>query len=368
MKNNLKKYFMYPKYNIGFHSGWSDKDIDHTGFLHLTKRRICYANKINSKIIISKIETPPPYYLKCEKGQKKGISSGVGSFIFEEKGRYYKIKRSGFKDKGIIPQKFKERAFIINNSKDIKQETYKGPAGLLEFDEAKIEFKVYQEFNKINLHMPQKPVCFYKNCVDKEGVLWGALIFEIKSEFRCDELVMCVIINILHKYFNKNEYEFDYKTPTIFIKCFSVTKLLNILEKGYGKFIYEVGLAIGSNYRKIHDAGYIRGIGNSWYGNDVVCSDGKIGICDLDSSFNKKEIKNKKLLKNLQEIDINSNNAAMYVALYPLKSSFFDIITNILIKGFEKGYITPIYDRVDQKMMNKIIKEYIAIIEKRVLK
>jgi hypothetical protein len=47
----------------------------------------------------------------------------------------------------------------------------------------------------------------------------------------------------------------------------------------------ELGRAEGSLYAALHRRNIVRGIGNSWFGNEALAEDGRLLLCDLENLF-----------------------------------------------------------------------------------
>ena len=103
------------------------------------------------------------------------------------------------------------------------------------------------------------------------------------------------------------------------------------------------------------------GIGNSWYGNELICEDGNMGICDLESCFSKKEIGDTKLFEQLKKTDIMLAKTAFYDSMNYFENSLTSFVGIKLIEGFEKGYKINKAKRLNPKEIKKQITKFIKI-------
>lgn len=358
---DLTHYAKYPAHNIGFHSGWVDGDIDTTSYFYLTRRRACAMSEVNTRALGKR---KLPFFLKDDAGGETGLSSGAASLLFQAAGHVYKVKRAGYREGGVVLDAIKEKGFRADLlPHEVTEQTYYCVGGLLEHDEADREIRLGKELVELGLTLPQRPLVFYESARKLDRTSWGSLIFDVDSDFRCDELVMCVIVDFLTQHCRPEQVAIDLTTPSLVIHDISLTHASSVLASEYGDILAPMGRAIGGNYRKLHDAGYIRSIGNSWYGNDIVCADGRIGMCDLDGTFHRREIADAALVEQLQRVDLNANHTAMFMTLYPLKSSFFELVSNMMIRAFRQGYDEAAEVSLDVATLERLVSSYVNVAE-----
>jgi hypothetical protein len=357
----MKFDFRYPRGLIGFHSGWSNNDSP-THRLSLTKRINVKLKHwhYTPKIILEKKDLPP-FMIKNKEGNIKGLSSGVGSTLIKHKSRVFKIKRSGFKYDGFLKNKIFDRNFEIKRG--LYEETEFEVGGCLSMIDAKREILMEKELRKAGFLIPQKTVALYKVATPfhKEDAV--ALIQEIKSDFRIDEFVMVLLCNLFYDIF-KDKIRIRINEQDVIFPNYSLKRGLNLLNKKYRKIFYLIGRSIGAIYRKLHDKGFIRGISNSWYGNEVLLEDGNIGLCDLESSFHKEEILFEDVFMELCKTDINLAVTAFYDSMNFFENSIASFVGCILIDGFKEGYKTREYSKLDKKIIVENIDKFFKIKKK----
>ncbi len=356
MKFNLA----YPEFGIGFHSGWSDANNNPTQKLFVTLR-----NKV--KLIESKYEVMinsgnlPPFLVKSNMGNIEGISSGVGSAILKFNGGYYKIKRNGYRDEGFISNKIPDRAFNIGK-KGLSEGTDFEVGGAMSLEDAENEIKHEKIIEGLGIPLPQRTVGLYKILLPFEKSDAVAMIQKIESDYRVDELVISILINSFFEVYNEkakihiDKGEFYYPT-------YSISKELKKINN-YKKLIYEIGKIIGGIYKKFHINGYLRGIGNSWYGNEIICKNGEIGVCDLESCFSKEEVGGKEVFEELCKTDLNLARTAFYDSMNYFDNSLASIIGSWLIDSFNEGYDKIYEGKLDVSEIENIITRFLKIKDK----
>ncbi len=171
---------------------------------------------------------------------------------------------------------------------------------MFSLEDAKREIKIEEELSKSNLIIPQKTIALYsiKSPFRDEDTV--AIIQKIDTEFRADEYCSILLTNLFYDIFGK-DCKINLKESRFRFKRYPLNKALQMLKKKYAKSFFQIGQNIGFIYKTIHDFGYTRGISNSWYGNELICENGDIGICDLESCFSKKEIKEDSLFEELKK-------------------------------------------------------------------
>lgn len=350
MENNFK----YPSFAIGFHSGWNDSNNSPTMKLSLTRRKKLLLSESNYKIIKSE-KNIPPFLIKNKGGKIKALSSGAGSSIIKFGSNYFKIKRNGYRYEGFIERAIPDREFILKDG--LNEACDDEDAGLLSLQDAERELKIEKELEKLDFIIPQKIVGLYslKNPFDDENSV--AIIQKIFTDFRADEYCAILLINLFYEIYGKN-CKINLKESRFRFKEYSLKKALEVLNKNYSNLFFEIGRNIGKIYKTLHLAGYTRGISNSWYGNELICEDGKIGICDLESCFSIKEIKNKEVFETLIKTDIALAKTAFYDSMNYFENSLASFVGVKIMEGFDKGYETNYARKLDPKEIKKQIDKF----------
>ncbi|MFH1801765.1 MAG: hypothetical protein ABH804_02970 [archaeon] len=353
----------FPYFAIGFHSGWSSSNNSPTISLSLTNRK--KVNLVNSKYIPIFEKEKVPFLIKSEGENLIGLSSGVGSSIIKINEKFYKIKRNGYRLEGFKEKIIPDRTFNLSNG--LTEESSNEFGGAMSLEDAQREIKIEKEFVSKGFNVPQRTIALHKIELlfeDSEDAV--ALIQEIESDFRADEFCMMLLTNFLQEVYEE-EFKIDLKKFQMFFPKYFLNEGLKILNVNYGEKFLHLGKIIGGIYKRIHKEGYLRGIGNSWYGNEVICPDGSIGICDLESCFSKEEIQNEELFEELKKTDIQLAITAFYESMNYFENSLASFVAIRLVEGFNIGYSTEFEDKIPKQTLEDEISKFLKIRNKVII-
>ncbi len=357
-------YFKYPVKNVGFHSSWTEENDDPTRKLSLGFRKEVYLKPLDCTCIHMEGEHNDDLLLiKSKDGDVKGLSDGAGSSLVKRgNNKVYKIKRNGYKYHGFIKEHFRDSSFSIENDK-VYESTYFEHAGLYRFTDALREIKISNELEKNGFLIPHKPVSLYKlNLNSIKDADYGIVMYEVDSNFRCDEFVMGAVLSFLGDYLKNNKIKFDVGNEFFLFDNLNLSDAVNNLYNSVElSTILDVSRNIGTMYRNLHDLGYIRGIGNSWYGNEIIYHDGRIGLCDFDSTFHADEMKDFKIHKHSQNNDLNLFVTGTFSSLSVFSSSLFEILADLIIQSFKEGYKTKVGNKISEQDINGILERYFEL-------
>jgi hypothetical protein len=216
---------------------------------------------------------------------------------------------------------------------------------------------------RLCLDNPQKIVGLYRIEVPFEKDDAVAIIQQIDTDFRADELSMIYLFNLFYDVYG-DKCSFSLRDNYFNFPQYSIKEGFEIFKKYYSKKFFDLARNIGSIYRKFHDEGYLRGISNSWYGNELICEDGNIGVCDLESCFSKKEINDDELFKELAKTDYNLAITAFYDSMNCFENSIASIVGSKLVEGFREGYTSKRYKKLDINIIKEQINKFIKNREK----
>ena len=353
--------FKYPSFAIGTHSGWNEKNDSPTTSLSLSKRIPIKLEKFEYSVVYSSTDKDIPYMVKSIEGDVNGLSSGAGSSIIKLNKLFYKIKRNGYRNKGFIDKQIPDREFRVKNT--LFEETDNEVGGAMSNIDAQREIKIENELRGKGFLIPQRIVGLYriKTPFKKEDAV--AIIQQIDTDFRADELTMIYLFNLFFEIYG-NKCSFSLRENSFNFPQYSIKQGFKIFKKDYSKLFFELARNIGSIYRKFHDEGYLRGISNSWYGNELICDDGNIGVCDLESCFSKEEINDDEIFKELAKTDRNLAITAFYDSMNCFENSLASIVGSKLIEGFREGYNSKEYKKLNINIIKEQIKKFIKNKEK----
>ena len=348
--------FKYPSFAIGMHSGWNEKNDSPTTSLSLSKRIPIKLKKSSYKSIFLRIDNEVPYMIKSIRGDVGGLSSGAGSAIVKVNNFFYKIKRNGYRNNGFINKQIPDREFIINDT--LLEETDNEVGGAMSNIDAQREIKIENELSKKGFLIPQRIIGLYKIKTPFKKDDAVAIVQKINTDFRADELTMVYLFNLFFDIYG-NKCSFSLNENSFKFPQYSIKEGFKIFKKYYSKLFFELAKNIGCIYRRFHDEGYLRGISNSWYGNELICEDGNIGVCDLESCFSKEEINDGEIFKELAKTDYNLAITAFYDSMNCFENSIASIVGSKLVEGFREGYDNKEYKTLDINNIKEQIKKFI---------
>lgn len=351
--------FAYPEFGIGFHSGWSKNNSSPTTKLTVTRRLKVRLSNNTFKEIYNVAKGPiPPFLVKTKRGKIMGLSSGAGSAVLKWGNSHFKIKRNGYKDLGFFKKYIPDREYLLENN-GLNEETFFAAGGAMALIDAKNEIKYEKKLSELGICLPQKTVGLVKIKLPFYKPDAVALIQEIESDFRVDEFITMVLLNIFYEVWGE-KCKLNLKKGEFIYSKYNLKKSLVSLRKKE-KLIKKVGLIIGGIYATFHRNGFLRGIGNSWYGNEIICKDGKIGVCDLESCFSKEEVGGKEIFEYLCETDLNCARTAFYDSMNYFDNSLASMFGSILIDSFNEGYSMNYIGRIPLNALNKEIHRFLKI-------
>ncbi len=172
-----------------------------------------------------------------------GLSSGAGSALLPGPSSSLKIKRCGFADLGLTGEHVVPAGDAARGCADLAF------AGLMGLSSAAVELLVAEQLRADEVVL-QAASCALAAQIEARRLTFDRqrnLFMEVPqrcggapTSFRCDETLVA-----------------------------------------------QTAQASGSAYRKLHDAGYVRGRGSAWFGNDLVTPAGRIELIDYDGGFRK---------------------------------------------------------------------------------
>jgi hypothetical protein len=248
--------FRMPLWASGWHSGWDEKQKDPCAALALGNRRTVHLTRCAAERTVTLIGNcdVPPFLLKTARGTIRGLSSGAGGALVPWRGNIVKLKRCGLKNEGIFLDALRDR-HIRTASGRLLETTITAAAGLAPLPVLERETEVVRRLPAFGLEAASEPCAMY---VVAEGQApSGCLMSSVKTDLRVDEVLYGLARN--HG---------------------GLLSRADIHE-----LVHELGAAEGALYSSIRHSGMVRGVGNSWYGNEALDSNGTLLLCDLETFF-----------------------------------------------------------------------------------
>ncbi len=265
---------------FGFSSGWAN-DFNPDGNYALTQRRNVSLEEIPARSILTGKQEI--ILLKNSQGSIRGISSGAGSSLYEKEGIILKIKRNGYKERGPTNEPFTYTRNAGNQTTETEE--YRG---ILHKQTAINEYNAIQQLRKEGLCEAYKPIDILEYTIPQTNKKAHALITEVTSEVRLDEVILGIQGNILTEKIKTGELIFNETTGMFRTNNLDEEAFLNPQTQ---QDVYNIGYSLGSHYKEFHRKGWTRGYPHSWFGNEILNTDGTLSFVDLeDASKNKTNI------------------------------------------------------------------------------
>lgn len=299
--------FRMPSCASGWHSGWDEKQNDPCAALALAKRRTVQLapHAAERTVTLAADSDVPPFLLKTPLGTVRGLSSGAGGALVEWRGNIFKLKRCGLKNEGIFLNAIRDRNISTAGDRLIET-TISAPAGLAPLPLLEREAEVVCRLPEFGLEAASRPSVIY--VIVKGDAPSGCLVSTVKSDLRVDEVLYGLACN--HG------------------GLLSRPKIHELVE--------ELGAAEGALYSRIHCSGIVRGIGNSWYGNEALGSDGSLLLCDLETFFFP-ELVTLELSRFYRSHEKNFFHMAVWRSLAMLGDTGMDL-TRRFLRAFQSTY------------------------------
>ena len=322
-KNNKSNIFDFTKPNtFGFTSSWAE-NFDPEGNYVLTKRRRVNLKEFPARSMRTGKETS--IFLRNEQGLKEGLSSGAGSSIVDINGRPIKIKRNGYKENG--PESSKPFKTVNKGKTEIVP--YRG---ILSLEQALGEYQAIKKLKEENLCSAYTPIDILEYIIPGTEKKAYALITEINSDVRIDEVIFGLHGAVIADKVRKKELVFDQKK--------GLFTLEGLVHEGFNdgtleEDLYKLGYSLGSFYKEFHAKGWVRGYPHSWFGNEVLNSDGTISFVDLEDATNtfKDEVLQKK-----QRLDRYQAQSALVAEFEHLGIEALTYNAVIIADAFSEAY------------------------------
>jgi hypothetical protein len=299
----------------GFHSGWmDDREVDPRSALGFASRRVVRLRAVES-VPIWRATTwrdgDLPLLIKHVDGAFVGVTSGAGGALVPFGDRVLKLKRCGYKYLGVQAGGTHDRQVGFRDGVLIER-TYDGAMGLGEVDDLLTEHAAFEILAELGVPAASRPSLLVGLPADQLVLSppAGCLVTEVTTDVRADEVF---VLALTHG-------DPDHDEPRA--------------------VVHDLGRAVGGLYRRLHDARVVRGNGNSWYGNDALCADGAIALCDLEGILPEVDVA-PALHRLFRELDLHMFKAGVMVSCGTIRGGDAErtfAFADRLLRAFEAGY------------------------------
>jgi hypothetical protein len=269
-----------------------------------------------------------------------GLSSGGGSAIFEKGDSVYRLKRCGQAYDGFTNEPFFTHAVISSEASDMIEVTYKPLGGLMTVVTALLELRMAHTFHCAGLSSAIEPVGMLivtgLPSVSADANVAAAL-YRIKSDVRLDEMVYMALSPVLAELFEAGAISYNPVTGWWDAAGTPLEGALHMWSDSFDR-VTRLGIAAGGCYRNVHEAGYLRGKGSSWFGNEVVDADGRLSVVDFDGGNGVASEYPRKIADMLRVFESNCYCTESFGYLLYMRPSTLGVFGSAFIEGFRLGY------------------------------
>lgn len=275
-----------------------------------------------------------------------GLTSGAGSALLRsEHGRTYKLKRCGLGEMGFCDQGVKGSSPVAGED-DHYDRTSTTLSGLMSQASAELEYRLVEKFNDCGLCTAYLPCGIIVPSQDLPGVDAtaskgsAAVLMEIESDFRIDELVHMTLTPMLADLFAAGRLTYD-EHHELFPIFDSHGIPLRRTRRNWAHLserLFTIGNAVGAAYRRCHEKGYLRGLTSSWPGNEVVHADGRISLIDFDGGATEASTYAEDITASCRRAEIQQYCADSYLFFTVLRPRTLQLYGEDFIEGVWAGY------------------------------
>jgi hypothetical protein len=296
------------------------------------------------------------------------ITSGGGSAVFDWNGCSLKLKRCGFAEIGFADEPFYSSSLVIKRN-DALEFCSKNYGGLMPLESAIAELLWADRARNMGLAEAYRPAGLVVLTEPPDLPFperpFGAVVFEIDSDLRVDELVMMTLSPVLAELFHNKQVRLHPINEFHGANGFALGASLNRWPE-ISRRLDALGRASGGLYRKTHDTGLLRGRGSCWFGNEVVSGDGRLSLVDFDGGMEWAATFNSTLAERLRALEVEAYCAETFWFLADLKPILFGVFATAYVAAFRDGYVKRADPCVDPFMVRDIITDHLPHFEELV--
>lgn len=290
-----------------------------------------------------------------------GLSSGGGSAVFERGQAVYRLKRCGQAYDGLTDEPFFTHA-IVSTAGDILEVTNKPLGGLMTVATAIMELKMADLFHRSGLSPAIEPLGMYIVTALpglSETANAAAIIYRVESDLRLDEMVYMTLSPVFAELFEAGAVSYDPTTGWWDAAGAPLSRVLQLWPDILGR-VDRLGTAAGGCFRNIHELGYLRGKGSSWFGNEVVDASGRLSAVDFDGGTGRAYEYPPEMVRSMQAFEINCYCAESFWFLKDMRPSTLGLFGSVFLEGFRAGYQVGADAAVPPEDVNAAIAAHLA--------
>jgi hypothetical protein len=267
-----------------------------------------------------------------------GLSSGGGSALFSIDDSVYRLKRCGQAYDGFTDEPYFTHAIV--SARETLEVTAKPLGGLMTIATALLELEMAGAFRSNGLSPAIEPVGMLI-VTGLAGLPAGAspaaVLYRIESDLRLDEVVYMALSPVLAELFDAGVLAYDPLSGWWDAAGTPMSAVMRLWPDAFDR-VTQLGMAAGGNYRAVHEMGYLRGKGSSWFGNEVIGTDGRLSAVDFDGGTGLAVEYDPKVARTLRRFETECYCAESFTYLKDMRPCTLGIFGTAFIDGFRAGY------------------------------
>jgi len=185
----------------------------------------------------------------------------------------------------------------------------------------------------------------------------GAVVVEVRSDLRMDELVCMTLSPVLAELFSTGRLRWD--------GAALLAEGIHLVENtrrwaGVFERLELLGLVSGSTLRRVHDAGYLRGLGSCWIGNEVIDEQGNVSVVDFDGGTERVAPYALEVAHRLRRLEVNRYCSLTHFVLAEDRPKALGMFGSALVDAVQRGYGEP-FRPVPRDLLHDVIARHLAV-------
>lgn len=377
MKSSLPDFVAFPVGVWGFHSGWNGNK-DPTKSIAFSPRRHVNLELIPPELVqyhrVSDFEVACSFYVKTSHMTGvMGLSSGAGSAILKVRREdaelpycTVRLKRCGFREQGLSGREFWGSEITVTDGRLVENAGY-DYAGVAELDQVLLELHNASCLLQCGINTGVFPLGYFDITKYVKSQRLGispafrpaAAVFGICSDLRLDELISMAMSPMLSDLSIAGLLRFDEAQMRFLADglCLDSVFASSIYRQTEEKLSH-VCEALGAKYRELHKAGFLRGYGNCWMGNEVVEANGSIDFVDLDVLQNVSSIHRSPAVDRVRRAEFLQARSNLFDFYQYQDFAVFAVLATSMTEAFESGYRGSTKPAIDSSCLDAIYEHY----------
>lgn len=292
------------------------------------------------------------------------VSSGGGSALFPLGASVCKLKRCGLADRGFVDESFDSYSAGQVDA-DVFEFTEHLLGGLMSLPAAIAECRMTALLAAEGLCAAYAPrgliVITDLPGSPYQGISIGAAVSEITSDLRIDEFVCMALSPLLAELFERKWLMYDPQSGFFRAEGVPLTLLLHRWRHLFD-VLEQIGRSVGGFYRRVHDAGYVRGAGSAWFGNEVIDRSGELSLVDFDGGTDLARGLSPEFAERLRRLELNQYASESFTFLTEMRPRVLSCFGASFCDGFRAGYDLAAYRPIPADLLREVIDAHLRVL------